>query len=383
MKCGDRLILVYLTMSCLSCTALADSSSSRWSKEKANAWYQKTGWLAGCNFTPSTAINQLEMWQADTFDPKTMDRELGWAQDLGFNSIRVYLHDLVWRQDANGFLQRMETFLNIADKHHIGVMFVLLDSCWDPFPQSGKQRDPKPGLHNSGWVQSPGRKILEDPSRHEELEGYIKGVIGRFKDDPRIHAWDLFNEPDNTNVISYGKQEPPNKAEMSLQLLKKALAWARQINPSQPLTAAPWYGDWSSDDTLSPQDHFLFHESDIITFHCYSNREEMSKRVQWLKRFGRPILCTEYMTRIAGCSLDAILPYLKEQNVGAYNWGLVAGKIQTIYPWDSWTKRYTEEPAIWFHDLLRPDGAPYRAEEAALIRQLTGGGAGAHSKTEL
>lgn len=349
----------------------AETIPGRWTAEKANAWYQQKGWLVGCNFSPSTAINQLEMWQAESFDAKTIDRELGWAESLGFNSIRVFLHDIVWKQDSKAMLARMDEFLKLADKHKIGVMFVIFDSCWDPYPQAGKQRDPRPFVHNSGWVQSPGRQILEDWARIDELEGYVKGVIGHFKDDPRIHAWDLFNEPDNPNTSSYSTVETKNKAALSLALLKKVFAWARQVNPSQPVTAAPWRDDWSSDDKLSEQDKFLFGESDVISFHCYGMPEDMTKRIQCLKRFGRPLLCSEYMARPAGSTFEAILPILKAEKVGAYNWGFVAGKTQTIYPWDSWTKTYTAEPPVWFHDIFRHDGKPYRPEEVALIRELT------------
>ncbi len=349
----------------------AETIPGRWTAEKANAWYQQKGWLVGCNFSPSTAINQLEMWQADSFDAKTIDRELDWAAGLGFNSIRVFLHDIVWKQDSKAMLARMEEFLKLADKHKIGVMFVIFDSCWDPYPKAGKQRDPKPHLHNSGWVQSPGRQILEDWARIDELEGYVMGVMGHFKNDTRIHAWDLFNEPDNPNTSSYSNDETKNKSALSLALLKKVFAWAREVNPSQPITAAPWRDDWSSDDKLSEQDKFLFGESDVISFHCYGNAEDMTKRIGWLKRFGRPLLCSEYMARPVGSTFETILPILKAEKVAAYNWGFVDGKTQTIYPWDSWTKTYNAEPPVWFHDIFRRDGKPYRPEEVALIRELT------------
>jgi hypothetical protein len=359
-------ILVGLAAGCAS-----TAPAGRWSKAKAAAWGAEHGWLVGCNFSPSTAVNQLEMWQADSFDAETIDRELGWAEDLGFNSIRVYLHDLLWKQDAEGFLQRMETFLDIADRHGIGVTFVLLDSVWDPFPRLGPQRAPKPHLHNSGWVQSPGLTVLQDPARHAEVKEYIQGVIGHFRKDPRIHAWDIFNEPDNNNTPAYVRFEPDNKAELALDLLKKAFAWAREARPTQPISAAPWKGDWSSDETLTEMDRFMFAHSDIITFHCYANLDETRTRVEQLKRYGRPMICTEYMARPTGSTFEMILPYLKEQNVGAYNWGFVSGKTQTIYPWDSWTKTYIAEPPLWFHDILRPDGTPHRDSEVELIRSLT------------
>jgi hypothetical protein len=142
----------------------------RWSAAEANAWSKKTGWLVGCNFIPSSAVNQLEMWQQETFDPKTIDRELEWAESLGFNSIRVFLHNILWKQDHRGFLLRMDQFLEIANRHHIGVMFVPLDAVWDPHPIPGRQPAPIPYVHNSRWIQAPGDAILTDPTRHNELE---------------------------------------------------------------------------------------------------------------------------------------------------------------------------------------------------------------------
>ncbi|HEX5915975.1 MAG TPA: hypothetical protein VFY54_22950, partial [Rubrobacter sp.] len=131
------------------------------------------------------------MWQADTFDPETIDRELGWAADLGFNSMRVFLHDLLWA-DSEALLGRVEQFLEVAESHDIGAVLVLFDGVWDPKPKPGKQREPRPHVHNSRWVQSPGAEILGDPGRHDELEPYVSGVIERFRSDARIHAWDLF-----------------------------------------------------------------------------------------------------------------------------------------------------------------------------------------------
>jgi len=346
--------------------------AERWSQEKANAWYAEKPWLIGCNFIPSTAINQLEMFQAETFDIETIDRELGWAENLGFDSIRVYLHNLLWEQDSKGFIKRADRFLDIADRHNIGVVFVLLDACWDPFPQLGKQRDPKPHVHNSGWVQSPGAEILKNPARHDELKPYIVGFVGRFRSDKRIHFWDIFNEPDNVNRSSYFEHEPQNKPELSLMLLKKAFAWAREANPKQPITAGVWVGDWSSDDKLSAPNRFMLENSDIITYHCYADLDRMKQFAEPLRRYNRPIICTEYMSRPVGSTFGAILPYMKDNKFGAYNWGLVAGKTQTIYPWASWTETFTEEPETWFHDIFRKDGRPFDPKEAELIRKLTG-----------
>ena len=359
-------------------TATGSSTGSAalapWSAEKANAWYDAMPWLVGCNFIPSTAINQLEMWQADTFDPVTIDRELGWAESLGFNSVRVFLHDIPWKEDSDGFLRRIGQFLDLAEKHRIGVMFVLFDSVWDPYPRAGKQRAPKPGLHNSGWVQSPGAEVLMDAARQEHLEGYVKGIIGHFRDDRRVHVWDIWNEPDNINKTSYGPQEPKNKVELVLPLLKKSFAWAREANPTQPLTSGVWIGNLADPEKLSPMERAQLELSDVISFHNYGKPEDVKKCVENLRRYGRPILCTEYMARPMGSTFDPVLGYFKEQKVAAYNWGFVSGKSQTIYPWDSWETPYTSEPSVWFHDIFRPDGSPYRPEEVKYIRRVTGKG---------
>ncbi len=151
----------------------------------------------GANFNPSSSINQLEFWQEDTFDPETIDRELKWSADLGMNLHRVYLHNLLWKQDSIGFLNRLENYLGLAQKHKIKTMFVLLDDVWHPIPKLGVQPEPVPHVHNSGWVQSPGAEILGDTTRHHELESYIKGVVGHFADDNRVLVWDVYNEPDN------------------------------------------------------------------------------------------------------------------------------------------------------------------------------------------
>ena len=340
----------------------------RWTEERIRNWYQQRGWFLGCNYAPSSAVNQLEMWEPETFDPVTIERELGWAAKLGFNSIRVFLHNLLWEHDAAGLLQRMEKFLSIADSHGLGVMFVLFDSVWNPFPEKGK-REYQIGVHNSGWLQSPGLEILKDASKHDSLEGYVKGVMTHFANDPRVHVWDLFNEPCNRNVASYGAHEPENKADLSLVLLRKVFAWAREISPSQPLTTGVWIGEWC-EEKAKELDRFILESSDVITFHSYDSPEEMERRIIKLQRFNRPILCTEYMARGLNNTFENILPVFKKHQVSGYSWGLVAGKTQTNYAWDSWSVSYDGEPNIWFHDIFHVDGRPYKEEEVHFLIQF-------------
>jgi hypothetical protein len=350
---------------------LATCAQTPWPVEKANEWQAQHRRLVGCNFTPSSAINQLEMWQADTFDPQTIDRELGWAEGIGFTSVRVFLHDLPWQQDSQGFLKRMDAFLTLAHQHHIGVTFVLFDSCWNPHPQSGQQPAPKPFVHNSGWVQSPGQDRLRHPERFAELKPYVQGVIGHFKNDPRIDLWDVFNEPDNMNDPAYVKLEDATKRDMALILLQETFAWAREMNPSQPLTSGVWMGNWGDPENLSAMERVQLQNSDVISFHNYSRLDELKKCVENLRRYHRPIICTEYMARPVGSTFNPNLRYLHDEKVAAYNWGFVSGKTQTIFPWDSWTKTYTGEPPLWFHDIFRPDGTAYDVKEVEFIKSVT------------
>jgi hypothetical protein len=355
-----------------SVLATAQEKTTRWSEEEANGWYAKQPWLVGSNYIPSNAINQLEMWQADTFDPQEIDRELGWAQAIGMNTMRIFLHDLLWQQDPQGFKQRMDTFLTIAQKHHIRPVFVLFDSCWDPNPRLGPQHPPIPGVHNSGWVQSPGAKALEDSSQYPRLKAYVQGVVGAFAKDDRILAWDVWNEPDNGNNSSYAKYDPKDKTELVLNLLPQVFAWAREEHPTQPLTSGIWQGDWSSLNTMSPMSRLQIENSDVISFHNYGWPEEFEHRVELLEQFHRPLICTESMARGAGSLFDTILPIAQKHHVAAINWGLVAGKTQTYLPWDSWTRPYVlEQPPVWFHEVFHTDGTPYRAYETNLIRTLT------------
>ena len=355
----------------VSAAPTSGTASTRWSAERANKWYAEQPWLVGSNFAPSTAVNQLEMWQADTFDLPTIDRELGYAQQLGFTSMRVFLHDIPWKEDREGFLSRIDQFLNVAQKHHIGIMFVIFDSVWNPFPKAGAQPTPKPHVHNSEWVQSPGANILKDPAKQDELKDYVTGLLTRFKNDKRVVIWDLYNEPDNP-VPQYTKVEIPNKKQAALQLLKKTFAWAREVGPSQPVTSGVWIGNWPDVKKLSAVEKCQLNNSDVITFHNYGKLADVKLCVEHLRRYNRPIICSEYMARPMGSTFDPVLGYFKAQHVGAYNWGFVSGKSQTIYPWDSWDKHYTAEPKTWFHDILRADGSPFDPKEIKYIKSLTG-----------
>jgi hypothetical protein len=349
------------------------AARERWTAQEANTWYSAQPWPLGSNYIPANAINQLEMWQADTFDPKRIDVELGWAQQLGMNTMRVFLHDLLWQQDSRGFKQRIGTFLDIAAKHGIRPIFVLFDSCWDPRSTLGPQHPPIPGVHNSGWVQSPAATELADPASYVKLRAYVEGVVGAFANDTRILAWDVWNEPDNHGPRDYAAYEAHDKFNLVAGLLPQVFTWARAQHPIQPLTSALWdHDDWAPGAALNAVEAVQIGQSDVISFHDYNWPEKLETRIAQLARYGRPVICTEYMARGAGSTIDGSLSMGKKANVGMINWGFVVGKIQTNLPWDSWERPYTlQQPPVWHHDLLRADGTPYRAHEADLLRTLS------------
>ncbi len=349
-----RIVLLYAGLLLLAVNLIAQQPREIWSKEKANEWYKKWKWVRGSNFGPSTAINQLEMWQKESFDPATIDRELGYAESLGFNGMRVFLHHLAWEVDPSGFKDRMNQYLAIATKHHISIMFVFFDDCWNESYKAGKQPAPKTGIHNSGWVRDPGNLIYDDPAIVSTLEKYVKDVLTTFKNDKRIFLWDLYNEPGNS---SYGNK--------SLPLLEKVFTWGREVNPSQPLSAGVWKKE------LTALNRFQLSHSDVITYHNYENEEKHQEAIDTLKTYGRPLICTEYMARTRGSLFSNIMPLLKENNIAAFNWGFVSGKTNTIYAWDA-PMPGGEEPKIWFHDIFRKDGTPFNAAEVAFIKSQTG-----------
>lgn len=329
-------------------------SSEKWTVEQAREWGEQHPWYRGANFNPSTAINQLETWQEESFDPETIERELGWAEEIGFNCMRVYLHHLAWQVDREGFKSRMDEYLTIADSHGIKTMFVFFDDCWNAEYEAGPQPEPKTGIHNSGWVRDPGDRIFREPDLMDTLEVYVKDVMSAFADDDRIMLWDLYNEPGNNGL-----------GNRSMPLLKNVFAWGRAVGPSQPLSVGVW------NITLKDLNKFQLENSDIITYHNYSDEVDHRKAIDSLKLYERPMICTEYMARTRNSLFSNIMPMLKEEKIGAINWGFVAGKSNTIYAWDT-PMPDGAEPEVWFHDIFRPDGSVFDQAEIDLIKELTG-----------
>ncbi len=359
MKTRTIVLVLGISMVFLAAFAATEESSkapARWTTEKAWDWYSRQNWLAGFNYVPSTACNTTEWWQKETFDPTTIDRELGWAENIGYNTTRAFIQYIVWKQDPRGFKERFEEFLKLADKHKITVMPVLFDDCafGDPLqldPFLGKQREPIPGMILPSWTPSPGKKLAGDPNEKPMLKKYVQDMVGTFGKDKRIIAWDLFNEP--MNAAQTGTND----------FLTEIFEWARDVNPQQPLSIATWDNNKELNDCITAQ-------SDVITFHRYTDTNGLKKVIAEHKVFGRPVICSEWMARAMGSRFDTDLPVFKAEGVGCYQWGLVSGRTQCQFPW--WNKKGgTVDPNIgWFHDILYNDGKPYRDSEVTVIRKI-------------
>lgn len=343
----------------LFCSVMAQSASpvktsTRWTEQKAQEWYKSQPWLVGADYIPATAINQIEMWSKDSFDVRQIDKELSWAQNIGFNTMRVFLSSVVWKNDLKGMKSRMDTFLNICNKHDIRPIFVFFDDCWNKESSYGKQPVPKSGIHNSGWVQDPSCSLRADTLKmFSELGKYVKDIVTTFAKDKRILMWDLYNEPGNSGHHA-----------TSLPLLRRAFYWARQCNPSQPLTAGIWYFDTPALNA------FQLSHSDVISYHCYADEIEHAQWIKFLGMQNRPLVCTEYMARKRNSRFDNIMPLLKRNKVVAINWGFVAGKTNTIFAWDT-PLPGVKEPELWFHDIFRQDGTPFSEKEIDFIKSMT------------
>jgi len=295
--------------------------------------------IRGVNYLPSNAVNPTQMWL--DFDAATIDRELGLAEGLGLNSLRLFVQYVVYEHAAAELLDRFGAFLELAARHGLSVMPVLFDDCWLPEPALGDQApEPRPRLHNPYWQSSPGRRRMALAFR-PALRGYVEDLLGTFARDPRIIAWDLYNEP----------QSRPS----SVALVRDVFEWARRVAPSQPLTAC-WYGALYSDVTS-------------IHFYLSPAREpdETERVIESAKSFGRPVAATEALGRPNHGEVQEILPVFQEHRIGWYLWELMIGADQTRYQWPGAAAAPDE---IVFQGLLYPDGAPYRAEEADVIRSL-------------
>lgn len=328
----------------------------RWSSAKVWEWYNSILWIKGFNYVPSNAVNSTEMWQEETFSPELIDRELKLARETGFNACRVFLQYIVWKDDPIAYLNRFDKFLEIASLNGLSVMPILFDDCAfaNKPPYLGVQDAPIPGVANSGWTASPGSELALNPSEMPSLKQYLQDFICRYAADDRILIWDMYNEPGNCGMN-----------DKSMPLLERAFCWAREINPTQPLTCAVWLLPYDS-----KCDAICLAQSDVISFHDYNDYETTEKAILQLSEYDRPILCTEWLNRPGGNRVETHLPLFKAKKIGIYNWGLINGKTQTHLSGQTMLGEPDPYPSKWQHDFYHNNYEPYCVSEISFLKEM-------------
>lgn len=359
------LIILSLAAVCMTAdgkrrsTDLPFAQERQWSAEKARQWWNGQEWPVGCCFVPSYAINQFEMWQDDTFNLPILDKEFGICEDLGFNLVRIYLHEKLWFADAEGFKKKIDTVLGLADSHGLKVTFTFCTNGGEE-RDLGPQPGPIPGVHGGGhWCCSPSTEMMNDPQQWPLFKKYLQDILRTFGNDDRILYWCLQNEPENIK-----KNRDPYK------WMQAMYEWAWEVRPSQPLTSPVWIRPgYKKAQTKLDMITYVLGNSDIITFHCYYGPDELDTFISMLSRFGRPMICQEYLGRNLGSTFETCLPIMKREKIGALNWGLVEGKCKYRYPWGH--KLEDGEPDVWFHSIFWEDYTPYSKTEVDLLRKMT------------
>lgn len=350
----------------------------RWSKERAWEWYNAHPWIRGCNYMCADCVNRVDQWQSLHFEEylKTTEEELKVMKELGFNSVRLILEYVVWKEEHDSFLERFDRYIELCHKYGISCMIVLANDCMPPKTELWKM--PYIGEQHYDWGYHGGRKhsqhgghscpaphyYLDDEESRKDYFKMVEEIVTMYKDDERILMWDLFNEPGNSN-----------RRDITMPNLKAMFEVVRKINPSQPLTVAAW---WCGEDRRfnNELDQFALENSDIISYHNYGRYEEHIQVIKYLKSLGRPIVNSEWLARCTDNTVFDNFPLFYLENIGSYNWGFVAGKYQTYEPYEAHWNWYRDDKNApidftkWFHDLYRPSLRPYDPRETELISRF-------------
>jgi len=199
-------------------------------------------------------------------------------------------------------------------------------------------------------------------SHQEHVCDFLSVAVSVRRQSRWIILWDLYNEPGNGSAGDHVTRDGLRE-NVSMPLLQDVFRWAKENDPSQPVTAAPWTFEKEFDEL----NRFMFEKLRSCDFHCYSVSGELNERINFI-RFeakDRPMICSEYMARHRGCIFRECLPILRENGIGAVNWGLVSGKTQTVFPWKGLME--TADLSIPFHDVFHPDGTFLVPDEASVF----------------
>ncbi len=351
---------------------------TQWSAESANRWYEKLPWLRGCNFIGSDCANRFDMWQSYRAREKllTAERELALCQELGFNTVRIWIIFEAWLNEPEFFMEMLESYLTLCADHKLSVMLCLTNE--EDLPRGefeafeGRkvgEQEYALGYHQGRFPESPKAAArprwhyAQSPKLAPAFWQMIREIVTRYAEDERILCWNVYNEPGAA------------LDEACVPILERMFQVVRSLDPSQPLTADVWRGLGDNDWPLHREEAIALQNSDIISFHNYQPFPEFCKAVDQFRTHGRPLFCTEWLHRICHNEVRDTYPLMYIANIANYCWGFVVGKTQTNEPWELTWEQY-ENPDIptdydftkWQHDLFRPSLRPYDPRETELIR---------------
>ncbi|MEI7900372.1 MAG: cellulase family glycosylhydrolase [bacterium] len=292
-------------------------------------------WMRGANYVPSYAKNDVALWL--DFDSEVIGRELGYAERLKLNTVRVFLSVQAYERNPPLFLERFEQFLTLCAKHKIQMMPVLFDSCFDP------QEVDLAEYRDKNWIPSPGCQRLGEKD-WPAMETYTAAIVGKHKQDPRIVLWDVMNEPESTG--EFGK--PEGKARI-VGFVRRAIARVRQEGPVQPLGVG-----WAFSRNISLSADI----TDVLILHNYANPQGLGEDIRRIRELGKslnkPAIINEWVGRPQQ-RIEEAMPVVAKEKIGWVFWELMLGKTQ-----------FTQGRRP-YQGHIYPDGTCYSAKEVAAI----------------
>lgn len=348
----------------------------QWTVEEVNAWYEKIGWLRGCNFIGSDCANRLDMFQSYKCEEKlaTAERELALCRKIGFNTVRIWANFDVYYAEPESYMEIFDRYIDLCAKYGQKVMVVLAHEEDLPrgevfVPKAMGEQKYALGEHQ-GRIPMSEEELKKEPRHYMEYPElrplYIEMVqktVRKYANDERVFCWNILNEPG----IGIG--------ERSIPILDELFEVVRAEDPIQPLTADIWRGVSKGDVNTKEEKHALA-LSDVISFHSYQSYEKLVREIRFHQKTGRPLFLTEWLHRINHNTIQEVYPLLYITNVSNYCWGFVVGKTQTHEPWpvmwEEWDRGEDRgyDFTQWQHDLFRPNLRPYDPREIALIERF-------------
>jgi len=291
--------------------------------------------VRGFNYDGSWGTSGLDLWQHHDHGTMAVEIARGKRYFPKWNVARWWLSDQAFQRNPERFLANFEAGLSIFAEHGIKVMPLLFNRWRDPVCDFGgvSLEHIVPGLSNmSGQVADLFAYVDPSPREPALIErlhrNYLETVVGTHKDDARIFAWDLCNEPLMGPYVA-----DPSSSVRAAEL--RWLSWCRDVckhvGVSQPLTVGNYPNPVAEEltepisDFISIHPYYIWNVPDVGLGMPVTNKERfeayLDDRVALARRVGKEILATETVWgAIDDNKRVEILRYtlgeLKKRNIG-------------------------------------------------------------------